>query len=93
MKVISTPSGLVPPPVVSLVPVLGTKSMCTSFLDRRNQWPIKTGGGSNDEPVRAVQECSTHSLFIGTRLQEVVLVMTLIWERKSIAPSGDRASA
>ena len=28
----------------------------------------KTGGGSNDGPVRAVQECSTPTLFLGTRL-------------------------
>ena len=41
--------------------------MYAAFLDRPN-WPIKTGGGRNDGPVRAVQECSTHILFLGTRL-------------------------
>ena len=37
--------------------------MCAAFLDRPN-WPIKTGGGSNDGPVGAVQECSTHTVIL-----------------------------
>ena len=41
--------------------------MCDALLDHPN-WPIRTGGGSNDGAIRAVQECSTHTLFLGTRL-------------------------
>ena len=42
--------------------------MCTAFLDRPNG-SIFAAVSSPDVPIRAVQECSTHTLmFLGTRL-------------------------
>ena len=68
--------------------------MCDAFLDCPN-WPITTGGSSNDGPIRAVQECSTHTLFLLVPRNTTKLTtrgdtspdgveMTLIREKKSI---------
>ena len=44
--------------------------MCAAFLVRPN-WPIRTGGDSNDGPIRAVQEAvqCTHTLYYKRRYQ------------------------
>ena len=72
--------------------------MCAAFLDRPN-WPIKTGGSSNDWPIRVVQECNRYTYFVPRNTTKLTtrggtspdsVEMTLIRERKSTHRLGTR---
>ena len=68
--------------------------MRSAFLDRPNG-PIIAAACGPDGAIRAVQECSTHTLFLGTLTTRGGtspdgVEMTLIRERKSTHRLGTR---